>query len=62
MQTPVEGVCNMKAVEREVEVRMGQEMGGMEEVVGGSRDDWAGEGLSVWSNLLKNRFRSFTHV
>ena len=37
----------MKAVEREVEVRMGQQTGGMEEVVGGSRDGWVGGGVGV---------------
>ena len=36
--------------------------GVMEEVVVGSRDDWAGEGVGVLSNLLKNRFMLFTHV
>ena len=34
----------------------------MEEVVGGSRDDWAGEGVGVWSNILKDRFMWFTHI
>ena len=41
------GVRDMKAVEREVEVRMGQQTGGMEEVVGGSRDGWVGGGVGV---------------
>ena len=34
----------------------------MEEMVGGSRDDWAGGGVGARSNLLKNRLMSFTHI
>ena len=38
-------------------INRGDERGG-----GGSRDDWAGGGVGVWSNLLNNRLLSFTHV
>ena len=36
--------------------------GGKEEVGWGSRDEWGRGGVGVWSNLLKNRFMSFTYV